>query len=104
MKNALLLVAASTLCVTAGSIFAFAQLPPDASFKPDAKMNFFVSNGPVMLAAFSDVPYCYLMTQYAGSQGPARYPWASDNQRIFYLGDTAANLARIWEEIDGSRL
>ena len=69
-----------------------------------AKMNFFVSNGPVMLAAFSDVPYCYLMTQYAGSQGPVRYPWASDNQRIFYLGDTAANLARIWEEIDGSRL
>lgn len=64
-----------------------------------AKMNFFVSNGPVMLAAFSDVPYCYLMTQYAGSQGPVRYPWASDNQRIFYLADTAANLAKVWDEI-----
>jgi hypothetical protein len=63
-----------------------------------AKMNFFVSNGPVMLAAFSGAPYCYLMTQYAGSQGPPRYPWAKDNQRIFYLADTAGNLAKVWEE------
>jgi hypothetical protein len=44
MKKTLLLVAASALCVTAGSIFAFAQLPPDANFKPDAKMNFFVTS------------------------------------------------------------
>jgi hypothetical protein len=66
-----------------------------------AKMNFFVSNGPVMLAAFSDAPYCYLMTQYAGSQGPPRYPWAKDNQRIFYLADTVGNLAKVWEEVHG---
>lgn len=63
-----------------------------------AKMNFFVSNGPMMLAAFSAAPYCYLMTQYAGSQGPARYPWANDNQRIFYLQDTTANLMKVWRD------
>ena len=54
MKKALLLVAASALSVTAGSIFAFAQLPPDPNFKPDPKMNFFVTSFLIRVSRVKD--------------------------------------------------
>jgi hypothetical protein len=78
---------------------------PDASLKLDvrmglyqcAKMNFFVSNGPVAMAMFSRVPFIYFMTQYPGAQVP-RWPWATENQRTICAVDSYENLSKAWKE------
>jgi hypothetical protein len=62
-----------------------------------ARMNFFVSNGPWMMAGLSAAPYRVFQTQYAGCQGP-QYPWAGPDQRIVYALDRFENLTAAWRQ------
>lgn len=72
------------------------KLPVRMALYELAKMNFFVSNGPAMLAFFSRVPYCVFMTHYAGMVGP-QWPWAKSNQRMIYETDHYNNLITAWK-------
>ncbi|HZS57531.1 MAG TPA: hypothetical protein VFA65_24235 [Bryobacteraceae bacterium] len=74
----------------------------------EAKMNFFVSNGPVSLAVFSDAPWMQFVTidpkeaedfwqKTAGMSFGEQYPWAKQNQRIIWKPDTYENLVAAWD-------
>jgi hypothetical protein len=68
-----------------------------------ARMNFFVSNGPWMMAGLSHAPYRYFMTQYANSHGHGpQYPWAGPDQRIVYALDRFENLTAVWRQPEKS--
>src|SRR3990167_1465785 len=71
-----------------------------------AYMNIMVINGPLTLCIHSDAPYISMRTigcERSGSTAPAfsekngitpgfQFPWATDNQRMSYLDDTADNI------------
>ena len=62
-----------------------------------AKMNFFVTNGPMVLCAYSDAPYIMFAKEpmvqqsWTGSRG-FQFPWANENQRIAWRDDTYENI------------
>lgn len=80
-----------------------------------AKCNMFVSNGPVTLAYFSDVPFLKFLElddQGAYNAGKSTYwkecvgllpeeqfPWCSDKQRIIWKPDMYTNLVLAWNEL-----
>ncbi len=81
-----------------------------------AKMNLFVSNGPLALAEFSDYPWLAFMKpeqdghQYApatptfwrrafGIEVGSQFPWSHVNQRIVWQGDDYENLVAAWNEM-----
>ena len=60
-----------------------------------AEMNYFVSNGPAALCIFSDFPYRYFVTDHkddAVKDGVGPFPWATDNQKIFWGHPTLEEL------------
>lgn len=74
----------------------------------EAKMNFFVSNGPVSLAVFSDAPWMQFVTldsneiekfwiDNAALERGQQYPWANQNQRIIWSSDSYENIVKAWE-------
>lgn len=77
----------------------------------EAKMNFFVSNGPVTMAVFSDAPWMQFVTltdednatkfwQENNAMEPGdQYPWANANQRIVWQTDTYENLVAAWDSL-----
>ena len=75
----------------------------------EAKMNFFVSNGPVSLCVFSDAPWMQFVTlgseemskfwvEHAAVEKGEQYPWSKPNQRIIWQPDTYENLVAAWEQ------
>jgi hypothetical protein len=84
-----------------------------ASLYQDAKMNYFVSNGPATLAFFSDWPWTMFLKMepdghaYApntpsfwreqfGMEVGEQFPWARSDQRIVWAGDDYENLISAW--------
>jgi hypothetical protein len=86
-----------------------------AALYGQAKMNFFVSNGPWTLACFSDWPWCMFVRveegeaaevnqpwywrDYMGVDQEGQLPWQTPHQRIMYEPDTFENLKRAWERL-----
>jgi hypothetical protein len=81
-----------------------------------AKMNFFVSNGPCVLATYtSDIPYlCFMKSphdypchapnwveQHMGIPYGGQFPWATERQRLVWADDTPENIAEAWAEMKG---
>lgn len=78
----------------------------------NARLNMFVNNGPAMLCIVSDIPYAIL--KYANKGGAtneewlagqglpkgSQYPFASENQRIFWGGDTYQEIWSAFEEMN----
>lgn len=79
-----------------------------------AKANLFVSNGPCILAAFSERPWlCFTPPEPDGSAYVAntplfwrqnvgieigdQYPWSAPNQRLVWAPDTYENICAAWE-------
>jgi hypothetical protein len=80
-----------------------------------AKQNFFVSNGPVTLAMFSEVPYIFLnevldyadssnktdsWTLYHGTPPGEQVPWVKPNQRIVWKPETYDNMCAAWNDFN----
>lgn len=86
----------------------------------EARMNFFVANGPAMLAVFSDAPWCivnqvqddggYRANTTEGWYGctgitpPEQWPWCREDQRIVWELDTFENLCAAWESFGLPRM
>jgi len=78
-----------------------------------AKCLFFVSNGPWNLGLFSHRPYgafinardedaCNTPSAWRDNQGVppgTQFPWAHEQQRVFWQPDTYRNLCTAWEEL-----
>lgn len=78
-----------------------------------AKFNFFVSNGPVSLACFSDVPWMAFIAvsdddplpvstpswwrDHHGIGPGEQFPWSRPDQRIIWARDDYENLVEAWE-------
>jgi hypothetical protein len=86
-----------------------------AALYGQAKMNFFVSNGPWTLACFSDWPWCMFVRveegeaaevnqpwywrDYMGVDQEGQLPWQTPRQRIVYEPDTFENLKSAWQQL-----
>lgn len=80
-----------------------------------AKCNMFVSNGPVTLAYFSDVPWLKFLElddqgaynagktgywkEMVGLNPEEQFPWSTDKQRIIWKPDFYTNLVLAWNEL-----
>jgi hypothetical protein len=81
-----------------------------------ARMNFFVSNGPLALAEFSDYPWTAFMPiepdghgyapatpkfwrEHFGVEAGSQFPWSRSDQRIVWETDDYNNLVRAWSQI-----
>lgn len=66
-----------------------------------AEMNYFVTNGPMVLCMFSDAPYTVfakepmVQQQWVG-QAPFQLPWANEDQRIVWRDDSYENIRSEW--------
>lgn len=80
-----------------------------------AKMNFFVTNGPAGLAHYSkDIPYlnfyttakgyhCYdpaWLKEFVGIEPYGQMPWAGPHQRLVYADDTFENIRSAFDEMN----
>ncbi len=80
-----------------------------------AKVNFGVSNGPMGLTLFSEVPYLYFVNQqpedkgYIGHKGEwwfqsngiapgEQWPWARSDQYMIWKRDNYKDLCEVWEQ------
>jgi hypothetical protein len=86
-----------------------------AALYEQAKVNFFVCNGPWALACFGTAPWVLFATvttgeshtvqqpefwdAYMGLNAQRQLPWALPSQRIVYEPDTFENLKRAWERL-----
>lgn len=82
----------------------------------NAKCNLFVSNGPVSLGFFSNVPFLKFFsvdpnciynagrpqywTECAGISEGEQFPWLGPTQRLIWKPDFFTNLVVAWEELD----
>lgn len=77
-----------------------------------AKVNLFVSNGPMMLAVFGDRPFLIFNELVPGSCANAeqwrdlnglevgeQYPWATPLQRLTWSRDTIENIEAAWQKL-----
>lgn len=71
------------------------------------KLNFFVANGPLALAMFSNAPWISFcdITQNSnwkvatgGLDAGQQYPWSAEDQRIVWKPDTYDNLVSAWND------
>lgn len=82
----------------------------------NAKMNFFVSNGPSMLCVYSKAPWMTMIPiepdeseyfantqdfwrEMNGVEPPGQYPWTRSDQRIIWEVDTFDNIVAGWEKM-----
>lgn len=105
----------------AGEPLAGFETCPEASTKlhfrlalyEQAKMNFFISNGPVTLAMFSEAPYIFInellehadsgnraesWSVYHGTNPGDQLPWARPNQRIVWADETYETMCAAWDD------
>ena len=83
-----------------------------------SKCNFFVSNGPVTLAMFSEVPYIFMneildysdsgnktesWALYHGTNPGDQVPWVKPNQRIVWKAETYENMIAAWDEFNAPK-
>ena len=70
----------------------------------NAKMNFFVNNGPANICYLSDFPYLSFFKWFdkpyheaMGFSDGSQFPWATSNQRLLWEMDSYDNLMRAFE-------
>lgn len=78
-----------------------------------ARQNLMVINGPITLCLHSDAPYICMRTigdercmstspqfmKQIGITPGFQFPWANENQRLFYTDDTCENIEAAYEEM-----
>lgn len=83
-----------------------------------ARMNFFISNGPLALCIYSEAPYLCMRTigdDTCLSNSPKamaelgitegfQFPWANERQRLSYLDDTCENIEKEYASLTQERM